>query len=178
MSTNIPDDSNKLSTPVPTSLEDVERSAEIARHVLKPAINATAVTYVSLLGIMAAIHYNRKEMNVEFWITILIGYSGAIFGWLAGFMASPYDAREEKRLTRVASWIWLLFSGYLIGKLEPSITQLINDGSFIKVPLYGVRLLNFLGIFISTGITVYQYRLWGVGSPAVKTDTSTENRAS
>src|SRR4051812_1562001 len=114
MSTNVTGNSNEESTPVSTSNQDAGSSAVISRHVLRPAIIATSVTYLIMPAIMAGIHISLKPSNTTFWITILIGYAGAIFGWLAGLMASPYDPREEKRLTRVTSWISLLFSGYLI----------------------------------------------------------------
>lgn len=86
-------------------------------------------------------------------------------GWQAGFLVSPYDTKEEKRLTRVSSFISLITSGYLIGKLEPSIALIFSRGELVTEPLYGFRLLNFLINLICTGITVYLYRLYGGGSP-------------
>lgn len=176
MSTNVTGNSNTQSTPASTSTQADGYAATTARHVMKPAIIATLVTYLSMFGITAGIHYSLKQLNTTFWITVLIGYAGAVFGWLAGFMASPYDMKEEKRLTRVASWISLLTSGYLIGKLEPSITLLFSDGNLIKQPVYGVRLLAFLINLVCTGITVYLYRLYGGGSPSGEAHSDSENR--
>lgn len=174
MSINLTGNSNTQSTPASTSNQnDGSQAATARRHVLRPAVIATLVIYLSNLGIAAGIHFTLNkpieptEWNA-YWLTVLIGYSGAVFGWLVGFMVSPYDTKEEKRLTRVASWISLLFSGYLLGKLEPSMLLLFGDGQLITQPLYGVRVLFFLINVVCTGITVYQYRLYGVGSPAVE----------
>ena len=152
-------------SPAPTANQDNGPSVTTARHVLRPAIIATFVTYLSMPLITAGIHFGIKDWT-GFGTTVMIGYSGAIFGWLAGFMASPYDTNEQKRLTRVASWISLLTSGYLIGKLEPSMQVVFDNGELITAPLYGVRLLNFLINLTCTGITVYLYRLYGEGSPS------------
>lgn len=83
-------------------------------------------------------------------------------------MISPYGAKEEKRLTRVASWISLLFSGYLLGRLEPSIQLIFSEGQLIKQHLYGVRVLFFLINVVCTGITVYLYRIYGAGRDAIE----------
>lgn len=166
MATNETHKPNAQPTPG-MSRQDGRPSVTTARHVLGPAIKATFVTYVSMLLITAGIHFSRDDWK-GFGTTVLIGYSGAIFGWLAGFMASPYDTNEQKRLTRVASWISLLTSGYIIGKLEPSMNAIFDGGELVKVPLYGVRLLNFLINLTCTGITVYLYRLYGEGSPSIE----------
>ena len=142
-------------------------SETITRHVLKPAKTATVVTYVAMPLITAGIHLGIGDWK-GFGTTVMIGYAGAIFGWLAGFMASPYDTNEQKRLTRVASWISLLTSGYIIGKLDASMRLVFDGGQLITVPLYGVRLLNFLINLTCTGITVYLYRLYGEGSPSLE----------
>jgi hypothetical protein len=165
MATDETNTSNAESTPPSQLTEDFGPSVTTARHVLKPAIIATFVTYISMPVITAGVHLGIGSWK-GFGTTVMIGYSGAIFGWLAGFMASPYDTNEQKRLTRVASWISLLTSGYIIGKLEPSMSEVFDDGQLIKVPLYGVRLLNFLINLTCTGITVYLYRLYGEGSPS------------
>jgi hypothetical protein len=151
--------------PAPTPPQDSVSSVTTAGHVLKPAIKATFITYLSMPLITAGVHLGIHDWS-GFGTTVMIGYSGAIFGWLAGFMASPYDTKEQKRLTRVASWISLLTSGYLIGKLEPSMHEVFSKGQLITSPLYGVRLLNFLINLTCTGITVYLYRLYGEGSPS------------
>jgi hypothetical protein len=146
---------SKASARNPFFVADYER-------VMKPAFWATIVTYVSMFGITAAIHWNLDEFSA-FWITVLIGFSGAIFGWLAGFLAAPYDEAEGRRLTQIASLLSLLMSGYLLGKLEHSISEVFTN--LLNHPLYGVRLLNFSINFVATAITVYLYRLYGGGRP-------------
>ena len=164
MSTNVTGNSNPQSTLASTSNQEGGPSAAVTRHVLRPALIGTYVTYLSMLVITAGVHFGLDQWKT-FGTTVMIGYAGAIFGWLAGFLASPYSTLEEKRLTRVTSWISLLASGYLVGKLEPSIKQIFDTGDLIAKPIYGVRLLNFLINLVCTGITVYQYRLYGKGSP-------------
>ena len=164
MSANVTSNPNAQSTPASTSNQVGGASAATARHVLKPAIIGTSVVYLSMFGLAAGIHLGMDDWS-GFFTTVMIGYAGAIFGWLAGFVASPYDTKEEKRLTRVSSFISLITSGYLIGKLEPSMSLIFGHGELITNPLYGVRLLNFLINLICTGITVYLYRLYGGGSP-------------
>jgi hypothetical protein len=181
MSTNVTGNSSAQSTPASTSNHNDEPQAATARHVLRPAIIATLVIYLSNLGIAAGIHFTLNEPTEPtgwnaYWITVLIAYAGAVFGWLAGFMVSPYDKKEEKRLTRVASWISLLFSGYLLGRLEPSAALLFSHGELIKERLYGVRVLFFLINVVCTGITVYLYRLYGEGSPSVEAHSNSKHR--
>lgn len=171
MSTHPPDNYPAEPTPAPTPRQD-DHAAAITQHVLRPAKIATLVTYASMFVITGGIHLSMRKVDTSFWITVLIGYAGAIFGWLAGFVASPYDSTEEKRLTRVTAFVSLITSGYLIGKLEPSITPIFNQ--LISEKLYGIRLLNFLINLICTGITVYLYRLYGVGSPYEKANLSGE----
>jgi hypothetical protein len=185
MSTNVIGNSNTQSTPASTPNQNDGSQAATARHVLKPAIIATLVIYLSNLGIAAGIHFTLNEATEPstgptewnaYWITVLIAYAGAVFGWLVGFMVSPYDKREEKRLTRVASWISLLFSGYLLGRLEPSAALLFSKGELITERLYGVRVLFFLINVVCTGITVYLYRLYGEGSPSVEAHSNSKHR--
>lgn len=181
MSTNVTGNSNTQSTPASTPNQNDGSQAATARHVLQPAIIATLVIYLSNLGIAAGIHFTFDGPNElakwnAYWITVLIAYAGAVFGWLAGFMASPYDKTEEKRLTRVTSLISLLFSGYLLGKLEPSIRLLFDNGELITERYYGVRVLFFLINVVCTGITVYLYRLYGEGHPSVEAHSNSKHR--
>ena len=80
---------NKQSTPGSPSNQD--RAAQIAaarQRVVKYAVIATLIIYLSNLGLAAGIHFTQNNDPTEwnaYWLTVLIGYSGGI---LAGWWAS------------------------------------------------------------------------------------------
>jgi hypothetical protein len=134
-------------------------------RIVKPAATATFVTYASVFVITAGIHASIHQCD-KFCTSVLIGYAGGIFGWLGGFLASPYDKIEEKRISRISAQVSLVISGYFLAKLEPSVSRIFEQGNVVNDPLYGVRVLSFLINMICTAITVYLYRLYGDGGPA------------
>jgi hypothetical protein len=97
------------------------------RPVMRPAIWATGITSASMFLITAAIHYQLGEWG-SFSITMLIGYGGAVFGWLAGTLFTPFDKKDQERFSRITSALSLFVSGFLLAKLEPSVAAVFGEG--------------------------------------------------
>jgi len=157
-------------TPIagPTTGTKDKPMPSLDRHIVVPAFRATLITYCSMFLITFAIHC-EGAVHGSFPITVLVGFSGAVFGWLAGFLVSPYDPADQSRLNRISSLLSVFASGFLLAKVESSITTVSSD--LLKEPLYGVRILNFVCNFVTTAVSVYLYRLYGVGSPTQKDQT-------
>ena len=109
-----------------------------------------------VLWIARTVH---QELNDEgFAQTVLIGVGGWALGWLVGFLISPSTGQEIKRFSQAASTISAFVFGFVLAKLEPSLTPLFENGRLINEPIYGIRLLIFMICFAIAAINMYVYR--------------------
>src|ERR1044072_6818563 len=88
------------------------------------------------------------------WTVIIVG---AAIGWMVAVLLSPATSSQGKRLKRGAAALSALASGYIIGKGEDSIKELLKPG-FLFTTLVGFRVLAFIGSFSVTLILVFVRR--------------------
>jgi len=94
-----------------------------------------------------------------FAISLLIGTSGVVIGWLIGLLLTPYTKREEKKFTVYTSGLTGLVSGYVFTKIiDPTLTHLFKDGAILENSVYGANLLIFAAALIASVISSYAYR--------------------
>jgi len=91
------------------------------------------------------------------WTMIIVG---AAIGWMVAVLLSPDTSAQGKRLKRGAAALSALASGYIIGKGEDSIKELLKPG-FLFTPLVGFRVLAFVGSFSVSLILVFVRREYG-----------------
>ena len=48
--------------------------------------------------------------------------------------------------------------GFLLAKMEPSLTPLFEDSRLINEPIHGIRLMIFMICFVIAAINMYVYR--------------------
>jgi hypothetical protein len=82
---------------------------------------------------------------------------GIAVGWLAGFLASPFQT-EREQFTKWTAAIASFLSGYLLSKLEPSLAVIFDNGVLVKEPLYALRGAVFVITFITAAIQMYAFR--------------------
>jgi hypothetical protein len=64
---------------------------------------------------------------------ILGGILGAAIGWVAGILASPYNASEKGSFAELSKLIYGFLTGYVISKLDPIISNVLavpKEGEF------------------------------------------------
>ena len=114
------------------------------------------VVFGVVLWIARTVH---QELNDDgFAQTVLIGSAGWATGWLIGFLVSPSTSQEIKRFSQSASTISAFLVGFVLAKLEPSLTPLFANGRLINEPIYGIRLMIFMICFAIAAINMYVYR--------------------
>ncbi len=114
------------------------------------------VVFGVVLWIARTVH---QELNDNgFAQTVLIGTGGWATGWLVGFLVSPSTNQEIKKFSQAASTIGAFIGGFVLAKLEPSLTPLFENGRLINEPIYGIRLLIFMICFAIAAINMYVYR--------------------
>jgi len=91
------------------------------------------------------------------WTVIIVG---AATGWMVAVLLSPDTSSQGKRLKRGAAALSALASGYIIGKGEDSIKQLLKP-EFLFTPLVGFRVLAFVASFSVSLILVFVRREYG-----------------
>lgn len=72
-----------------------------------------------------------------FALTLLFAATGAILGWLLGFLASPYTTEESKRFSDLARVAWAFVGGFVLSKLDPLLTRLTTGEALLVSPLVG-----------------------------------------
>ena len=90
--------------------------------------------------------------------TVLIGVSGWAGGWLVGFLVAPNTSRELKNLSQATSTITAFVTGFILAKMEPSLTLIFDNGQLMNEPIYGVRVLIFIICFVVAAINMYVFR--------------------
>ena len=114
------------------------------------------IVFGVVLWIARTVHQELDDNG--FAQTVLIGTGGWASGWLVGFLVSPSTNQEIKKFSQAASTIGAFVGGFMLAKLEPSLTPLFENGRLINQPIYGIRLLIFMICFAIAAINMYVYR--------------------
>ena len=77
---------------------------------------------------------------------------------LVGTVTSPYDKTEEVKFESHLKTLSVLFSGYLLGKLDSLITKILSIDMIIGSQLGSFRLLLFMVSLITSVLITYIYR--------------------
>lgn len=131
-------------------------------RISKPILGIFGGAILVGLAGTAAWCVHQREHSGGFALTFLIGLSGVALGWLVGFLASPYSEVEERRFSKYAAAVAAFVSGYLLGKLEPTVNAILKDDNLIVNPVHGARVLLFVIAAIAAAITMYVFRLYTV----------------
>src|SRR5262249_20203998 len=70
---------------------------------------------------------------------------------------TPYDFKEEQRFSNLFKAVSVLVTGYLLGKIDPLVTQLFTVDFFAK-PNQAFRFLLFVFAILVGAIVAYYYR--------------------
>ncbi len=125
---------------------------------MKP-LTAIAIAFVALASLVLVLWQVHNELdNPGFWLSVLVCGAGIAVGWMVGFIASPRKGSEEERFAAYGRLIGAAISGYLLSRLEPTLTQVFATGNIISVPIYGVRFMAFLIGLVVGAISMYVYR--------------------
>ena len=90
--------------------------------------------------------------------TILLAVAGWASGWLVGFLVAPNTSNELRKLSQATSTISAFVAGFIMAKVEPSLTPMFADGRLINEPIYGIRALIFIICFVVAAINMYVFR--------------------
>jgi hypothetical protein len=107
-------------------------------------------------------------------LSVLIGTCMTLVGGLAGLLASPYGAEDEKRLSRVSATIFTLLTGYALAKvIDPLVAKLMGNNSALgDIRTWAfilIGLIGFLGGFLGT--YVFRAYIAGPGDRVKVADT-------
>ncbi len=114
------------------------------------------VVFGIVLWIARTVHQELDDAG--FAQTVLIGTAGWATGWLVGFLIAPTTSQEIKKFSQAVTTLSAFTCGFLLAKMEPSLTPLFEDGKLINEPIYGIRLMIFMICFAIAAINMYVYR--------------------
>jgi hypothetical protein len=117
------------------------------------------VIFGAVLWLVHRVHGELSDPG--FAQTVLVGVSGWAAGWLIGFLVSPNTSHELKNFSQATSTIAAFVSGFLLAKVEPSLTPIFADGQLVEEPIYGIRVLMFIICFVVAAINMYVFREQG-----------------
>jgi hypothetical protein len=93
-------------------------------------------------------------------LNLLIVILGLAIGWLFGILLSPYSESEGKKFTKYAKVFGVFASGYLVGKIDKVIEELLKP-EFILDSVHGFRIISFLAALIIGLIFTFVFRRYG-----------------
>ena len=114
------------------------------------------ILYLSL--IVFSIVYGTNEKQWIFHLTFMI--LGTTLGWIVGTIASPYRSEKEE-FSGIGKAISVFFSGYVLAKIDPLITEFLRKENLNDNTLAFRCLLficSFLLTLVFTFITRKYYR--------------------
>ena len=98
--------------------------------------------------------------SVQFAYSVLIGICGMAFGFLIGFLASPYKAEKEK-FSKMATAIAGFLAGYAATKIgDPVAEYLFKKDTVFSDPITGSNVLIFFSALVVSAINGYAYRMY------------------
>lgn len=93
-------------------------------------------------------------------LNLLIVVLGLSIGWLFGILLSPYSESEEKKFTNYAKAFGIFASGYLIGKVDKVLEELLKP-DFILDSVHGFRVMAFAAAFVVGLVITFVFRRYG-----------------
>ncbi len=124
---------------------------KLAGSAASAAIMGAAIVSASFI-----VAENTKTLALNLLIVVL-GFAG---GWLVGVLVSPYSESEGKKFTEYTKAFGVFASGYLIGKVDKVIEELLKP-SFIVDFEHGFRAMAFLAALIIGLVTTFVFRRYG-----------------
>jgi hypothetical protein len=112
------------------------------------------------LGIVSALCYfgwvlaNGDVKAFVLSTTVII--MGVALGWLFGIFISPIG-EEKDDFSKYGKAVSVFFSGYLVAKIDPVITQILSAGNLLT-DLVGFRLLSFVTSFVVAMLIAFGWR--------------------
>ena len=120
------------------------------------------VGFVVFAVVLWLAHTVHEELgDPGFAQTVLIGVTGWAGGWLLGFVASPTTGGMGGgvgNFNNSTAAIAAFLGGFILAKMEPSLTPIFENGRLLNEPIYGVRVLIFIICFVVAAINMYVYR--------------------
>ncbi len=97
----------------------------------------------------------------QYSLTVIIGITGVVLGWLVGLLVSPYEGNEVDRFAALATAATSFVSGYLVSKIDPAITDALSKEKIGSGGgTYFMRLLVFVSCVMIGSITMYSFRAY------------------
>jgi len=118
---------------------------------ISAAVLGGTVVYLSLV-----VGEDAKASSLNLLIVVL----GLSIGWLFGILLSPYSETEEKKFTDYAKAFGVFASGYLIGKVDKVLEELLKP-DFILDSVHGFRVMAFAAAFIVGLVITFVFRRYG-----------------
>ncbi|MBC8452131.1 MAG: hypothetical protein H8D70_02800 [Rhodospirillaceae bacterium] len=110
---------------------------------------ALMLAFTIILGYLAE---DRRERAVN--LSLLFAAAG--LGWVGGALLSPYQS-EISRFAAYGAALSTFVTGYLIGKIDGSITRVLSPENLLTGS-GGVRVLSFVTVFVVSGWLTYAAR--------------------
>jgi hypothetical protein len=154
-------------TDTPTGLSPVGAPAEADQADSKSQTGD--LSDVIIAGVVAAILYcgllwfalSYQEGKYT-QILVLSGITAAALGWIFGIMISPYNSGERSAFSEHARLVYGFVTGYVISKLDPLLTRLIEtkSGQGLDQRLFAVALFAIASFLIAIGVTYISRSYW------------------
>jgi len=141
-------------------MDNQQPSVRSPRDILNVWILAFAgVSLVLPLIWFSWVVAGRDEVFFVFNITILL--VGLALGWVFGVLISPLPG-EQDQFQQYAKAVAIFSSGYLLAKVDPIITEILNPKQiFALLPAF--RLLSFIVCFIASMLFAFGWRRYFYG---------------
>ena len=124
---------------------------KLTGSAISAAILGGTVVYLSLV-----VGEDTKASSLNLLIVVL----GLSIGWLFGILLSPYSETEEKKFTGYAKAFGVFASGYLIGKVDKVLEELLKP-DFILDSVHGFRVMAFAAAFVVGLVITFIFRRYG-----------------
>ncbi len=100
------------------------------------------------------------ENSNIFALSLLVGSSATLCGAFAALLASPKDAKDEGRISKIAPVVLTLVSGFLVIKvIDPLISNLTKNLDFLNDIHVQANILVAIIAFIGGFLGTYQIRI-------------------
>jgi hypothetical protein len=118
---------------------------------------ATGISATILYVVLAAAAWQSVTALDARMLNLSVLVLGTAVGWLIGIFASPYHPEEKQRFSDIAKAVSLFVSGYLVGKVDRLINDLL-ESDLVLQPLAGLRTLSFVATLFISMVVVYASR--------------------
>jgi hypothetical protein len=129
-------------------------------------IIGSSVSAFVLFGTLCVLSFYVGEPKIPIALNLAVLVFGASGGWIVGIVVSPYSKQEQGRFTAWSKAIAAFGSGYLVGKIDELVRELLNP-TFALESVHGFRLLAGLSSFALAMVITFVYRQYaGVSKSA------------